>query len=333
MTSDSSSQRSRWVVAIWRIAAVAIWTIAAIDFVIRDRFLWTAMVYYAAPTVFLAVTAACAAWLGKRLHRSRVAVMLLLLLAVFSTVFWVYSNVRIAKNRERVPNSIRVAFWNVGRGWFDEWDQIAERLNGFDADVLVVAEATSDELGTREYWRTHLPGYFQLPLNDGFVLLVRGQATLQASDSLATGGQYRRVDMVVRGVHFHLILADITSDPWLPRRPPLDALWEIMKAQTDQPALVLGDFNTPPSSVCFDRWRGDWTRAWDAAGSGYQPTWPQPVPILPLDHLWGNRWIRFHSYRALWSRHSDHRPVVADFTVASGSDVQNSELAEHNLTK
>lgn len=273
------------------------------------------MVYYAAPTIFLAVMAACTAGLGKRLRRSRAVVWSLLCLAMVSSVVWVYSNVRIAKGHELAPNSIRVAFWNVGRGWFAEWDQIAERLNGFGADVVVVAEATSRELETSEYWRTHVPDYSLLSLNDGFVLLVRGQATLQASDSLATGGQYRRINIIVRDVHFHLILADITSDPWLPRRPPLDALWEIMKMQTDQPTLVVGDFNTPPSSVCFDRWRGEWTRAWDAVGSGYQPTWPQPVPILPLDHVWGNRWIRFHNYQALWSKYSDHRPVMADFTV------------------
>lgn len=273
------------------------------------------MIYYAAPTIFLAVAAACTAWLGKRLRGSRVAILSLVCVAVTSSVVWVHSNIRLAKDQQQVPNSIRVAFWNVGRGWFGEWEQIAERLNGFDADVLVVAEATSDELETMEYWRSHLPDYSLLPLHDGFVLLARGQATLQASDSLANGGQYRRVDLVVRDVRFHLILADITSDPWLPRRPPLDALWEIMKTQTKEPTLVVGDFNTPPSSVWFDHWRGEWTRAWDAVGSGYQPTWPQPIPVLPLDHIWGNRWIQFHAYQGLWSRCSDHRPIVAEFTV------------------
>ena len=154
-----------------------------------------------------------------------------------------------------------------------------------------------------------------LPLHGGMVLLVKGEATQQAAGQLAKAGRFRRVAVEVSGIHFDMILADIISDPLSPRGPPLGKLFEIMQAQGATPTLVVGDFNTPPTSVCFDGWRADWSRAWDVAGSGYQPTWPQPLPVLTLDHVWGNRGLTFHRCVCGWSSCSDHRPVIVELTL------------------
>lgn len=313
--ATSFSRRSRWLNAGWTLGAIAIWLQVAINLTVRDRVPIVAMAYYAVPTIVLAVAAALMAWIGGRFGRSRRAILALQCLAITALVLWVVSNFRIGKVQNRSPGSARVVFWNVGRGWFGKSDQIAEQLKRFDADVLAIVEATPDKMQTVKYWRARLPNYSPLPLDDGIVLLVRGQATLRASGSLTNWGEFRRAEITAVGVSFDIILADIVSDPWISRRPPLRDLWQVMEKQTNRPTLVVGDFNTPPSSVCFDDWQCEWSRAWDAAGSGYQPTWPQPFPVLTLDHVWGNRRITFHRSVGEWSNCSDHRPVVVDFTV------------------
>ena len=167
----------------------------------------------------------------------------------------------------------------------------------------------------REFWKSRLPGYSPLPLHGGTVLLVKDEATQQAAGQLAKAGRFRRVAVEVRGIHFDMILTDIISDPLSPRGPPLGKLFEIMQAQAATPTLVVGDFNTPPTSVCFDGWRADWSRAWDVAGSGYQATRPQPLPVLTLNHVWGNRGLTFHRCVCGWSSCSDHRPVMVELTI------------------
>lgn len=232
---------------------------------------------------------------------------------------WLFGNFRSTPARTAPPGALKVVFWNVGRGQFASWDRIAEQLRRFDADVLALVEANAEEIQTREFWQSRLPGYSPLPLHSGMVLLVKGEATQYAAGQLANAGRFRRVAVTVHDVRFEMILADIVSDPLQPRGPPLGKLFEIMQAQADHPTLVVGDFNTPPTSVCFDGWRADWSRAWDVAGNGYQATWPQPLPVPTLDHVWSNRGVTFHRCVCGWSSCSDHRPVIVELTLEERS--------------
>ncbi len=318
-----------WLARAWRGCTIGLWVVAAIDVTLRDRVPGLAAVYYATPPIVLGVLLLLMAGLGggwppsavlrfATMKTSRPRAAILLVTAMLGCAFvgvWLFESFRWAPARKTPPDVLKVVFWNVGRGQFANWDRIAEQLNRFDADVLALAEATDDEVQTREFWKSRLPGYLPLPLHGGMVLLVKGKATQQAAGQLAKAGRFRRVAVEVREAHFDMILADLISDPLSPRGPPLGKLFEILQAQEATPTLVVGDFNTPPTSVCFDGWRPDWSRAWDLAGSGYQATWPQPLPVLTLDHVWGNRGLTFHRCVCGWSSCSDHRPVIVELTV------------------
>lgn len=329
----------RWLAWAWGGCTIGLWVAAVMDVTLRDRVPGLAAVFYATPPIVLGVLLLVMAGLGvgwppsavllksqisdskfQKTGRPRAAILRVLIVAtaMLGCVFvgvWLFGNFRWASVRTTPPDSLKVVFWNVGRGQFASWDRIAEQLSRFDADVLALAEANSDEVQTREFWQSRLLGYSPLPLHGGMVLLVKGEATQQAAGQLAKAGRFRRVAVEARGVHFDIILADIISDPLSPRGPPLGKLFEIMQAQGAKPTLVVGDFNTPPTSVCFDAWRKDWSRAWDVAGSGYQATWPQPLPVLTLDHVWGNRGLTFHRCVCGWSGCSDHRPVIVELTL------------------
>lgn len=336
-SSFKESPLRRWLARAWGGCTIGLWVAAAMDVALRDRVPGLAAVFYATPPIVLGVLLLLMAGLGvgwprlavllkfqisdsksQKTGRPRAAILLAVATAMLGCVcvgVWLFGNFRWSAARQPPPNALKVVFWNVGRGQFASWDRIAEQLSRFDADVLALAEANADEVQTREFWQSRLPGYLPLPLHGGMVLLVKGEATQHAAGQLARAGRFRRVAVAVRGVQFDMILADIISDPLSPRGPPLGKLFEIMQAQGTTPMLVVGDFNTPPSSVCFDGWRVDWSRAWDVAGSGYQATWPQPLPVLTLDHVWGNRELTFHRCVCGWSSCSDHRPVIVELTV------------------
>ena len=336
-SSPNESLLRRWLARAWGGCTIGLWVAAAMDVTLRDRVPGLAAVFYATPPIVLGVLLLLMAGLGvgwppsavllkfqisnskfQKTGRPRAAILLAVATALLGCVcvgVWLFGNFRWSPARKAPPNALKVVFWNVGRGQFASWDRIAKQLSRFDADVLALAEANGDEVQTREFWQSRLPGYSPLPSHSGIVLLVKGKATQQAAGQLARAGRFRRVAVEVRGVRFEIILADLISNPMSPRGPPLGKLFEIMQTQGATPTLVVGDFNTPPTSVCFDGWRADWSRAWDVAGSGYQATWPQPLPVLALDHVWGNRRLTFHRCVCGWSSCSDHRPVIVELSV------------------
>lgn len=338
-SSPKASPLRRWLARAWGGCTIGLWVVAAMDVTLRDRVPGLAAVFYATPPIVLGVLLLLMAGMGWRWKPVRgsvatfarasgvrgmahvlanvatVSVVATAMLGCVCVGTWLLGNFRWASSRTAPPDVLKVVFWNVGRGEFASWDRIAEELSRFDADVLALAEANADEVQTRAFGQSRLPDYSPLPLRGGMVLLVKGEAAQQAAGQLANAGRFRRVAVEVRSIRFDMIIADIISDPLSPRGPPLGKLFEIMQTQGTMPTLVVGDFNTPPNSVCFDDWRADWSRAWDIAGGGYQATWPQPLPVLTLDHVWGNRGLTFHRCVCGWSSCSDHRPVIVELTL------------------
>ena len=107
---------------------------------------------------------------------------------------------------------------------------------------------------------------------------------------------------------------DLDANPFRSRAAAFEALSRSLEGERSGPRLVLGDFNTPWESVHFDAFRATMHHAFDRAGSGLSPTWPLPVPLLELDHVWG-REVRFTSCAHEDLGASDHRAVAFDFLV------------------
>lgn len=312
-----------WLRCLWA-ALIGLTSFALTShWVIRDRSDALSVFYYATPAILIGAGALITAWIGGRLQSPKGSFAYrinrtMALVAIFCFGEWAVVDFRWNAN-EVTRDSIKVVFWNVGRGHIATWERIAKQVQDFDADVIALTEATSDEVQTRDYWKSRLPEYSVYPLQEGLILLTKGSAVERLADS--TGGlcDYRQLSVTAGRYNFDIILADVPASVVLLRRKPITALYSRIKTQAI-PTLMMGDLNTPPSSVWFDEWRHDWTRAWDAAGSGYQSTWPQPLPVLALDHIWGNRGITFQRCRCGWSSCSDHRPVIANIVVNEAMD-------------
>jgi endonuclease/exonuclease/phosphatase family metal-dependent hydrolase len=106
---------------------------------------------------------------------------------------------------------------------------------------------------------------------------------------------------------------DVASNPLRDRSPAFAMVEETMAPYVAGPLVVVGDFDTPRESVRFDSWRGPLVHAFEAAGSGWAPTWPVPLPVLALDHVWLSRSLTVRSCEHLWTTRSDHRPVAFTF--------------------
>jgi endonuclease/exonuclease/phosphatase (EEP) superfamily protein YafD len=128
---------------------------------------------------------------------------------------------------------------------------------------------------------------------------------------LKTGGCYKQVRLEVGSGVLHVFLVDIPSDPLLYRRQPLEELAEVASQFNAEPVVMMGDFNTPADSLHFNALRNSFSHAFELHGDGYAATWPLPLPVLQLDHIWANRRVDVSRCIAGWSSSSDHRPVMA----------------------
>jgi len=186
----------------------------------------------------------------------------------------------------------------------------------FPADLTVITE-TGDFDGegggrtsTLDDFRSRHPGMEWQRYGDGLTLGVRGR--ILAHESFGDPRYLRcvRAEVVTAGGHaIDVILVDIRSQPWLSRRPSLEAIFE--KACRGRPTLVMGDFNTPAESMLLDKaTAGRFLAAHESPVRGFRETWPWGIPLLTLDQIWAGGGLVPVSHRKE-IRHSDHAYVEA----------------------
>ena len=87
---------------------------------------------------------------------------------------------------------------------------------------------------------------------------------------------------------------------------------------TEVPTVLAGDFNTTPWSSRFDVLLAKGNLSDASKGYGLKPTLT-PLPTwlggIKIDHVLGNKGITVHSYSVRDTQHSDHRPVVVEFSA------------------
>jgi endonuclease/exonuclease/phosphatase family metal-dependent hydrolase len=98
---------------------------------------------------------------------------------------------------------------------------------------------------------------------------------------------------------------------------------EFLTDYADQPLIVAGDFNMPTTSSKFaDGW-GDFTSAFEAAGTGYGYTspcntnrlWPANTPWMRIDHILTNDAWRAEACHIGTRDGSDHRVIFAELSL------------------
>ena len=120
---------------------------------------------------------------------------------------------------------------------------------------------------------------------------------------------------------FHLMNTHLS--PWFwERRAQVRALvgaeW-LVRAGTELPLIVCGDFNATPLSPVYRHLARSLRDAQGASWS-FSPTWPSSFPLLRIDHLFVSSDLPVVSCTvtrdATARRASDHLPVVADVELS-----------------
>ena len=283
---------------------------------IRDAWQWpTAVLLYALPRPVIAGLATLAALAARRLS---ITEFRLTLVVAAGCLLWT----SVGDLRWHVQPPVnsqtpwKIAVWNAAhlpRGV----QAAAKVIRDWDADVVGVVEAgTTYELEMEE-WKRALPDYQIVCPRPQMLLIARGQIRNVQLTPIGRHSDVATADIERDGTVLNIALVDVISNLHYGRAEPLQNLSRVLNERPTRPHVVMGDFNTPPESVWFKSLRQEYQCAFDHTGRGLRATWPVPAPVLQLDYLWTRNDVTVHQCFHGWTTASDHRPVIAQVTIAT----------------
>lgn len=251
---------------------------------VRDALPVASTIFYATPPIVLALAFGLGAVLRTGRWRGAAAV------AAFGCAVW-HGATAYARAPQR-SGEREIVLWNACRGKFG-WD-----VPRGDIVCLVEAKGAPD-----------VPGMSRRDLGGGMVVFAREE--IRSARRLDIDGG--RAGVVEVG-DLTVVVVDIFPNPLRSRAAAFASLERELSGLRGR-VVVLGDFNTPRDSVHFDAWRSRYVNAWEAAGAGFEGTWPAPLPVLPIDQVWTNAAVAWCHVGSAWP--PDHRPVVVSLAAAA----------------
>lgn len=294
---------------------------------VRDGYLWTGLIYYVTSPA-----AMCLLALGGLLvapSRARGRRRLLLLCLPFVAV-WTWRSQYVSRATLPLPaTTSRLMLWNACEGQLG-WSRVEAVIREVKPDILALAEAETLKSRDASWFQQHYPGYQRLDLPRRLMLLSRYPIVRHRRLAWIKGGNYEAVEVNAGGQTVTILFCDFASDLLSHRRRYLEKLHEVLQTLKG-PVMFVGDLNTPVDSRYFAPIREQFHCAFETSGQGLHTTWPVPLPVIAIDHLWGNAGIAFARTQILWTTCSDHRPVIADFSFVADSAADNSAAASETV--
>jgi endonuclease/exonuclease/phosphatase (EEP) superfamily protein YafD len=213
--------------------------------------------------------------------------------------------------------SARVVFWNVARGALS-WSGVIDQLASFDADLIGLGECVFRSAIDSDEFSLRLPGRHSYygPASE-LMLISHHPINVEHAGRVGSDGHYLALATQLVGQPVAVVLVDLHSNPFRPRERALRVLRQLVDGLGERPVILMGDFNTPLDSVHWRELRPALTHAFEAGGQGYAVSWPQPLAVMMLDHVWVGGGLTVRDCRLPWTLHSDHRPVVVEVSVGN----------------
>lgn len=283
--------------------------------VLRDRVPLLKGMYYVPPVVVVAAGAAWLLFARRRAPAWARAMMLGIVVAAAAKIVWIDT----AWNEPQTApaDAFRVLQWNTASGGRDLtalW-----RTLGRDApDLCFLSEAP---LGYEfeKLSRQLIPGA-SLHAESGMAVISRYPLQHLASLRIPSGrGWVVRID--APGGPMDVLMVDLRSNPFYDRFSPISAVADWVRTHdASVPLMVVGDFNTPRDSLAFEPLRRRMRHAYEIAGRGWPYSWPVPVPLYAIDHVWVSQSIRVWEQHYAFSTCSDHMRQLLRVSIAPRGD-------------
>ena len=242
--------------------------------------------------------------------------------AVFTLMFVVFAFQLWLQRGDKIDSDaphFRVVGYNVWARNTDQ-DDVLRFLRESDPDVAVCCEVRGD-----------MARRFALELKDvfphqalapretveGIVILSKHPIRSKDVTELPGGSLIVNVDIMVNGECVHVLgvhpFSPVSVPRWKIRNEQLESAAAIARTMPG-PAIVIGDFNTPPWSHFFGKFERESSFRDTQRGIGFSRTWPRGKSLLqiPIDHAFVSEHWLVKTRKAGRATSSDHLPLVID---------------------
>lgn len=287
---------------------ITLFTALFIRITVRDTFFAFATFYYITPWSVLFILALLISLLCFR-KRELKSGWLIGALAIIILTVWFYTG--YSKNQRGAANSPqRLLFWNAAHAKYGAAKAIAH-VKSLDAEIIGIAEAgRTDEILPE--WQQAFSDRTVIALKGEMLFLTTATVLEKESGRLARTGNYNWLKLSLDGKIFSVCFVDIAPNPFRSREPAFTALAGIIQTHKDEDVIIMGDFNTPLDSVFFDLFKESFYHAFEHSGNGFAATWPVPLPVLTIDHVWVGKRFQLIESR-LDQSWSDHCSILVEF--------------------
>ncbi len=286
---------------------------------IRDSFHFLATFYYATPYVLIALIAIIPALIAIYLKDK---ILIYIFCAIFSLSLILFYNTQfIANYAESVNNQeqlMHTMFLNLDRMGVEKIDDITNLIKNENLDIAGFVETTNVlyEFPNRkklniENWKKRLPNYDIKLLENQMLVITKGEI-LKVENIKTRGAKFNKIKIEIYNEIINVVIVDIASHPFKPRKPSFDLLYETIA--NDNNLIFMGDFNTPLSSVHFDKMKKIYQNAFLTKGSGNIATFPTVFPILAIDNIWFDKNWNIKQTTLSNTGITDHYAVISSFT-------------------
>jgi len=287
----------------------------AMRYTVKDRVPALAVVFYALPPLVATLLLTGSLALSLRRPRKRRRAWASGTLMVVAFVAWIQTDLVWAGATTRAGERFRVALWNLGRPASGDASFLPV-MRETDADIVFLVEAGGRPEARQRFWESHFPDHRVSVLPGQVALLSRypiASAHSTTVDGITTVAEY---ELVLPGGKLSVVGVDVASAHCSRRRFSLERI-RAMADSTSGPLMVLGDFNTPHTSILFDELRRSFCHAFEESGTGLITTWPSVAPVLALDHIWLSEGLAPLQTVLRRTLHSDHALVIAEVSIES----------------
>jgi vancomycin resistance protein VanJ len=268
---------------------------------------WLLAFHYATPWPVIGAIAL----LGAVLPGSHRALRLALSAVCAACIaLWLNQSWKPVQAGPEVRSDLRFVYWNAA-GPQRRVGKVMAHARTFDADFLAIGEAGDPSEETLNLWKGTFSGYTVLRVSEETLIATKGTVEHHRSGSLSRL-RYDLVEVVLRGQPLRVVIVHFDADLTRSRRPAFEALSTLIAGLSDKPLVLMGDFNAPADSPYFGEIGRNLRDAWTVAGSGFAESWPVPLPVLRLDHIWLSQELEAISLRQDWSLLSDHKAQILD---------------------
>lgn len=302
------------------IVSLVVWMCLAIGvlgllmrYTLKDRVPALAVIFYALPPLVATLLLVGSLVLSLRPPRKRRRAWASGILTVAALVAWIQTDWVWAGATTRPGARLRVALWNLGHPASGNVSFLLV-LYETDADIVFLVEAGARSETRRRFWESHFPDHHVSLLPGEIVLLSRypiAQTRSTTVDGITTVAEY---ELALPEGTLSVVGVDVASAHCSRRRLSLEPITAMAEAKRG-PVIVLGDFNTPHTSVLFDKLRRSFCQAFEESGTGLITTWPSVVPVLALDHIWLSEELAPVQAELRRTLHSDHALVFAEVSI------------------